>query len=153
MTQSDDNVLLQELTAGASGYVEDTGVNESESKSDITKWLKRLLKNPKNDPVPSLRFADTFRLKQETKEVNKAMSSITLNDISDFKNLIKAGVTIICERMRIRKSAKPQQEPIWKRRTENDIAKLRKGLSHLDSGKKKVGKWESGKKKKKRKKN
>ena len=142
VTQSDDNVLLQELTAGASGNVEDTGVNESESKSDITKWLKRLLKNPKNDPIPSLRFADTFRLKQET----KAMSSITLNDISDFKNLIKAGVTIICERMRIRKSAKPQQEPIWKRRTENDIAKLRKGLSHLDTWFK--GKWEKEKKKK-----
>ena len=29
MTQSDDNVLLQEFTAGASGYVEDTGVTES----------------------------------------------------------------------------------------------------------------------------
>ena len=37
VTQSDDNVLLQEFTAGASGYVEGTGVIESESKSDTTK--------------------------------------------------------------------------------------------------------------------
>ena len=37
VTQSDDNVLLQEFTAGASGYVEGTGVIESESESDTTK--------------------------------------------------------------------------------------------------------------------
>ena len=37
VTQSDNNVLLQEFTAGASGYVEGTGVIESESKSDTTK--------------------------------------------------------------------------------------------------------------------
>ena len=45
VTQSDDNVLLQEFTAGASGCVEDTHV--SESASDIRKRLKLLLKNPK----------------------------------------------------------------------------------------------------------
>ena len=50
---------------------------------------------PQNDPVPSLRSADAFRLKQETEEVNKAMFRITLNDISDFKNLIKAGANIV----------------------------------------------------------
>ena len=109
VTLSDDNVLLQELTAGASGYVEDAGVIESESESGITKRLKLLLKNPKNDPIPSLWSVDTFQLKHETEEVNKAMSSIMLNDISDFKNLIKAGATIVCERMGIRKSVKSQQ--------------------------------------------
>ena len=41
VTQSNDNVLLQE----------GTGVIESESESDITKWLKLLLKNPKNIQV------------------------------------------------------------------------------------------------------
>ena len=45
VTQS-DNVLLQEVTAGASGYVEDTGVTESESESNITKQLRFLLKTP-----------------------------------------------------------------------------------------------------------
>ena len=38
------------------------------------------------------------------------MSSITLNDISDFKSLIKAGATVICEIIGIKKSEKPQQE-------------------------------------------
>ena len=46
-------------------------------------------------------------------QVRKAKSNITLNDISDFKNLIKAGATIFCEKMEIRKSVKPQQEPFW----------------------------------------
>ena len=50
---------------------------------------------PQNDPVPSLQSADAFRLKQETEEVNKAMFSIILIDISDFKNLIKAGANIV----------------------------------------------------------
>ena len=38
MTQSDD-VFLQEFTAGANGYVEEAGVIESESESDVTKRL------------------------------------------------------------------------------------------------------------------
>ena len=75
------------------------------------------------------------------------MSSIILNDISDFKNLIKAGATIVCERMRIRKSVKPHQEPFWKRRTESDIARLRNDLNRLDDWFK--GKWKKDKKRKK----
>ena len=132
VTHSDDNVLLQEFTAGASGYVEDTGVTESKSESDITKRLKLLLKNPKNDPIPSLQSANAIRLKQEKVEVNKVMSSISLNDLSDFKNLVKAGATIVCERMGIEKSVKPQQEPFWERRIDSNIARLRKDLSRLD---------------------
>ena len=46
-------------------------------------------------------------------EVSKAKSNITLNDINDFKNLIKAGATIFCKRMEIKKSVKPQREPFW----------------------------------------
>ena len=69
VTQSDDNVLLQEFTAGASGRVEDTHV--SESASDIRKRLKLLLKNPKTHPIPSLRSANAFRLKQETEMKEK----------------------------------------------------------------------------------
>ena len=38
------------------------------------------------------------------------MSSVTLNDISDFKDLIKAGVVSVSERMGTRKSVPPQQE-------------------------------------------
>ena len=82
-TQS-DNILLQEFKAEASGCVEDTCI--CESASDITKQLNVLLKIPKNNPIPSLRSANAFRLKQ-----GNILSSIMLNDISDFKNLIKAG--------------------------------------------------------------
>ena len=64
------------------------------------------MKNTRIDLMPSLQSADAFRLKQETEEVNKVMSSIKLNDISGFKNLIKAGATIVCERMKIKKICK-----------------------------------------------
>ena len=77
------------------------------------------------------------------------MSSIILNDRSDFKNLIKAGATIICERMGIRKSVKPQQEPLWKRLIESDIVRLRKDLSRLDDWFQ--GKWKKDKTRKKEK--
>ena len=53
-------------------------------------------------------------MKRETEEVNRPISSIILNNISDFKNLIKADKTIVCERMGITKSVKPQEEPFWK---------------------------------------
>ena len=51
----------------------------------ISKTAKTITEKPENDPIPSLRYADAFRVKQETEEVTKAMSSITLNEISDFK--------------------------------------------------------------------
>ena len=86
VTQPYDNVLLQEFTARASGYIEDTDVIGSES--DIIKRLKLPLKSPPKNPVPSLRSADVYRLKQETEEINKRMPSIILNGISDFKSLI-----------------------------------------------------------------
>lgn len=38
------------------------------------------------------------------------MSSITSNDVGEYKNVIKAVASIVCERMKIRKSAKPQQD-------------------------------------------
>ena len=60
------------------------------------------------------------------------MSSIILNDVSDFKNLVKAGATTVCERMGIKKSVKPQQEPFCEKRIDSDIARLRKDLSRLD---------------------
>ena len=65
----------------------------------------------------------------------------SLDDISDFKNPVKAGATIDFERMEIRKSVKPQLELFWKRRIENDIARLRINLSRLDD-------WFKGKQKK-----
>ena len=39
VTQSDDNILPQEFTDGASSYLEDAGVIQSESESDTTKRL------------------------------------------------------------------------------------------------------------------
>ena len=137
--------MLQEFTAVASGCVEDTRV--SESASDITKRLKLLLKTPKDDSIPSLRSANPFRLKQEIEEVTKAMSSIVLNDISDFKNLIKARAISVCEKMGIIKSVKPQQEPSWKRLIESDIARLRKDLSRQDDWLQ--GRWKKVKNEKK----
>ena len=139
VTQSDDNALLQGFTARASGYVEDT--------NRLTKPLKLLLKIPQNDPIPPLRSADAFRLRQEAVEVSKAKSSITLNNISNFNNLIKADATIVCERMGIKKYVKPQQEPFSKRRIESDITRLKKDLSPLDDWFQ--GKWKKDKKRQK----
>ena len=113
MTQSDD-VLLQDFTAGASDYVEDAGVNDSESESDVTKRLKLLLKNPQDDPIPSLRSTDAFPLKRESEEVNKAMPSIILNNIKDFKNLIK-GATTVCEKNGDKKNCKTPARTILKK--------------------------------------
>ena len=45
------------------------------------------------------------------------------SNVSDFKNLIEACATIVCETMGIRKSVNPQQEPFWKRRIESDITR------------------------------
>ena len=67
------------------------------------------------------------------------MPSVILNDLSDFKNLIKAGAISVCERMGIRKSVKPQQQPFWKRYIESGITRVKKDLSRQDGWLK--GKW------------
>ena len=67
------------------------------------------------------------------------MPSVILNDLSDFKNLIKAGAISVCERMGIRKSVKPQQQPFWKRHIESGITRVKKDLSRQDGWLK--GKW------------
>ena len=59
--ESPNNVLFQDVMVGDSGYGENVGVIESNSESDITKRLKELLKNPNNDPIPLLLFANSFR--------------------------------------------------------------------------------------------
>ena len=74
------------------------------------------------------------------------MSSITLNDMRDYKNIVKADATIVCRRMGKRTSATPRQERLWKRSIESDIARLRKDLSSLDDWF--TGKWKKYKKRK-----
>ena len=66
------------------------------------------------------------------------MSSITFNDLSDFKNFIKTGAISVLKEWG-QKIKRLQQEPFWKRRTESDIARLRKDLSRQDDWLK--GKW------------
>ena len=60
-------MLLQKFTARACGYVENTGVVESESGA--TKGLKLLLKTSQRDP--SLQSFDAFQLKQEEPKLKK----------------------------------------------------------------------------------
>ena len=74
------------------------------------------------------------------------MSSITLTDISDFKNFIKAAATIVCERFGIRKSTNPPpKKTFWKRHIEIEIAGLRKDL--IRPGIWFKGRWKNDKKK------
>ena len=47
MILSDNNVLLHEFTARATGYVEYNSVIQSKSESDIMQRLKILMKNQK----------------------------------------------------------------------------------------------------------
>ena len=78
------------------------------------KTAKPITEKPQNDAIPSWRSTNAFRLKQEIEEVTKVMSSVTLNDISGFSNLIKASAVSVCEIMVMRKSVKSQRERYYK---------------------------------------
>ena len=96
--------------------------------------------------TPALRSYDNKKLKDVTKRVNDVLGTIETNSISETKNLIIAGITLMYKELGIKNNAQKTKakEPYWKRRLENDIRKLRKELSRIES-------WFTGRWKKKNK--
>ena len=63
--------------------------------------------------------------------MNMAISCLKVKNLDDVKDLVRAGVRHVCERLRVTAKRKEQKDPFWKKQIESDIAKPRKDLSSI----------------------
>ena len=120
--------------------------NPEDNAKVLLSSRKEIMQNNEKQMNPSLRFFDNNKLKDITKRVNDVLGSIETNSISETKNLIIAGITLVYKESGIKGNVQKtkSKQPYWKRRLENGIGKLRKELSKIES-------WFTGRWKKKNK--
>ena len=64
-----------------------------------------------------------------------------MKNLDELKNLLRAGVRLVCNKVGVIANKKECKEPYWKRRIEDGIARLRKDLSQIDDWFK--GQWKN----------
>ena len=84
-----------------------------------------------SDPIPSLQSIDALKCKSTVSEVNDIISSIRVKNLDELKNLLRAGERLVCNKVSVIANKKDVKEEHWKRRTEDDIARLRQDLSQI----------------------
>ena len=125
----------------------ETGIDsteESESIRDMTAEQKMIydrikarLQEDNDEIICNLKKADQWKLTQETQKVNKVLKYIRTSNITETNNLIKAASMVVAENMGMdvrKKNANrsDRKEPWWKRRIQESIKTILKGISVLD---------------------
>ena len=73
------------------------------------------------------------KLLEETVKVNKVLSKFKMHSITKTNELFYAGATVVTTRLGVKiDKVAGRKEPMWKRRLQNKINKLRKDLSQLE---------------------
>ena len=86
--------------------------------------------------LPSLKAYNHIKLKEKTIEVNRLLSHIPTNNITETNNLAYAGARLVTEKMGVKLSTQqqrnqPNQQPPWKRRLQKQLTEMRGDLSKL----------------------
>ena len=96
---------------------------------EITEVIERVRK----DKLPGLRNVPKKKLLEETVKVNKVLSKFKIHSITKTNELFYAGATVVTTRLGVKiDKVAGRKEPMWKRRLQNKINKLRKDLSQLE---------------------
>ena len=92
----------------------------------------------KKDNLPNshnFRRMNRVRLKEKTKLMDEVIDSIQTSNITEDNKLVKCGVLVITQSLRIKEiKNKKKEEPFWKRRIESNINVLRKDVSLIENG-------------------
>ena len=99
-------------------------------------------KGAKGD-IPTLRSRDINLVAKYVNEVNKVLKCIPVRNLSELKYVARASALLVCEKVGVKTNHTiNKKEPFWKRRTEKDIAVLKKDCSRIDDWFK--GLWKNG---------
>ena len=84
-----------------------------------------MMQENSSDPIPSLRGIDLFEVKNIVSEVNDMTCSIRVKNLDELKNLLRTGARLVSKKVGVTANKREFKEPYWKRRIEDDIARLR----------------------------
>ena len=95
-----------------------------------------MIERGREDKLPALRNVPRNKLLEETAKVDKVLSQFKTHSVTKTNELFYAGAVVVTNRLGVKiDEVAWRKEPMWKRRLQNMIKELRKGLSHLEASK------------------
>ena len=110
-------------------------------KNDDTKRIRGIMQENSSDLILSLRGIHALKVKSAVSEVNDIICKMRVKNLDELKNLVRAAARLVCNKVGVIANKKEFKEPYWKRRIEDDIARLRKDLSQVEDWFK--GRWKN----------
>ena len=106
----------------------------TEEEKVMMRRIVELINNTEEEVDCDFKKVDKSRVDEETTRVNSVLKYIETKSISETNKLLKAVIIYVAERLGIKnkRGSKRNNEPWWKRRTENDIDILRKDIAILE---------------------
>ena len=81
--------------------------------------LTEIIQEGATGVIPSLRSRDIALLNKHVNEVNEVLKGVPVHNLIGLKNVARAGVLLVCEKVGIRGDQnKKAKKPFWKRRIE-----------------------------------
>ena len=104
------------------------GLDEEEVA--IVMEIAKVIERGRKDKLPALKNVPKKKLLEETAKVDKVLSKFKTHSITKTNELFYAEAVVITNRLgvKIDKVAR-RKKPMWKRRLQKEIKKLRKNLS------------------------
>ena len=98
----------------------------TEEEREILQQIERKLTGSETLQPINLKNFDRKKVREKTEVVNKVISKITTNDITETNLLIRAGASVANDLAGAKKVDRPNEIPWWKRRIQNQIANSEK---------------------------
>ena len=93
-----------------------------------------MINEEKRERLPALRKVNRRKLKEEVKKVNQVLEKVATKEITGTNTLIYAGAVIVAEKLGLRgRKATKRREPMWKRRLESQIKRMRFDLNRVEA--------------------
>ena len=107
--------------------------NLEEEEVAITEEIAEVLERRQKDKLPVLRDIPK-KLMEKTAMVDKVLCKFKTHSITKTSELFYAGAVVVTNRFEVKiNNTAERKEPMWRRRLQNKIKKLRKDLSQLES--------------------
>ena len=132
-TVETDVGTVEEEVNDAEDSIGDTEGDLSEEHQVVVKQLKKIMVEGRTGDGIMCKKVDEIVLKVETDRVNEAIKYLKSKRITETNNLIRAASVCMAEQIGLKKAEhRKKNEPRWKRRTEEDVKRLREEVNFLE---------------------
>ena len=122
--------VLQEIGAG-----EQADSLDEEEVANVME-IAEVIERGRKDKLPALRNVPKKKLLEETAKVDKVLSKCKTHSITKTNELFYAGAVVATNRLGVKfDKVAGRKKTMWKRRLQNKIKELKRGLSQLEASK------------------